>query len=335
VGNLTRHLELATNINVVPDGAKFVDQNPQNANPQSPANPKADTFLRPYLGYEDITLRSNQGTSNYNGLQVQINRRYIRGFQFAIAYTFAKALGVADDDEQLVSAVRPLRAWHYAPLAGTQTHNLVINYTWDLPKPSKLFGDNAVVKFLFDDWQLSGENAFASGDWSPVYFTTTNNFDFTGGSGGTGADVGPGTTTGVRIVRPLVIGDPSGGGDPTPGGSGWLDAAAFARPSGRGDIGNAARYVFKGPGINNWNLSLFKNFPIGSRGTRVQLRLEAYNLLNRTQFGGATVNSAPGGQGIDNTLRFDATGSQINANFGHATAARNARILQGSIRFTF
>jgi Carboxypeptidase regulatory-like domain/TonB-dependent Receptor Plug Domain len=335
VGNVTRHLELATNINVVPDGAKFVDQNPQNANPQNPTSPKADTFLRPYLGYEDITLRSNQGTSNYNGLQVQINRRYIRGFQFAIAYTFAKALGVADDDEQLVSAVRPLREWHYAPLAGTQTHNLVINYTWDLPRPSKLFGDNAVVKFLFDDWQLSGENAFASGDWSPVFFTTTNNFDFTGGTGGTGVDVGPGTTTGVRTVRPVLIGDPSGGGDPTPGGSGWIDDAAFARPAGRGDVGNAARYVFRGPGINNWNLSLFKNFPIGSRGTRIQLRLEAYNLLNKTQFGGTTVNSATGGQGIDNTLRFDATGQQINANFGQATAARNARILQGSIRFTF
>ncbi len=69
---------------------------------------------------------------------MQLNRRYSRGFQFAIAYTFAKALGVADDDEQQVSAVRPLKEWHYAPLAGTQTHNLVINYTWDLPKASKL-----------------------------------------------------------------------------------------------------------------------------------------------------------------------------------------------------
>ena len=331
VGNVTRHLELATNINVVPDGAKFVDQNPQNANPQNPANPKADTFLRPYLGYENITLRSHHGTSNYNGLQVQINRRYIRGFQFAVAYTYAKALGVADDDEQQVSSVRPLREWHYAPLAGTQTHNLVINYTWDLPKASKLFGGNKVVKLLFDDWQISGENAFASGDWSPVFFTTANNFDFTGGTGGNGGDVGGG----VRVVRPVVVGNPSGGGDPTPGSSGWLDAAAFARPSGRGDTGNAARYLFHGPGINNWNLSLFKNFPIGSRGTRLQMRVEAYNLLNKTQFGGATVNSGTGGQGIDNTLRFDAAGNQINANFGQATAARNARIIQGSVRFTF
>jgi len=332
VGNVTRHLELATNLNVVPDGAKFVDENPQNANPQNPANPKADTFLRPYLGYENVILRSHHGTSNYNGLQVQLNRRYIRGFQFAVAYTFAKALGVADDDEQQISSVRPLKEWHYAPLAGTQTHNLVINYTWDLPRASKLFGDNPVVKFLLDDWQLSGENAFASGDWTPVFMTTTNNFDFTGGTGGNGGDAGGG----VRVVRPVVVGNPQGGGDAAPGGSGWVDPAAFARPDGRGDIGNAGRYVFRGPGINNWNLSLFKNFSLGDGGRRrLQLRLEAYNLLNHTQFGGSTVNAGTGGQGVDSTVRFDANGNQVNSNFGYATAARNARILQGSIRLSF
>jgi hypothetical protein len=117
-----------------------------------------------------------------------------------------------------------------------------------------------------------------------------------------------------------------------------VDPAAFARPSGRGDTGNAARYVFRGPGINNWNLSLFKNFPLGSAQRRLQFRVEAYNLLNHTQFGpapGVTVNSATGGQGVDNTVRFDAAGRQVNSTFGKATAARNARIIQGSIRLSF
>jgi hypothetical protein len=333
VGNVTRNLELASNINAVPDGAKFLAQ---NRNPQNTANPLPDTFLRPYLGYEDITLRSHFGTSNYNGLQVQLNRRYIRGFQFALAYTYAKALGVADDDEQQVSAVRPLKEWHYAPLAGTQTHTFVVNYTWDIPRASALVGDNRLVRFLFDNWQLSGENAFVSGDWTPVFMTTVDNFDFTGGTGGTGGDAGGG----VRVVRPRVVGDPQPGGNASPGESGsWVDPAAFARPTGRGDIGNAARYVFRGPGINNWNLSLFKNFPLDkSNRRRVQFRVEAYNLLNHTQFGpapGVTVNSGTGGQGIDNTLRYDAAGNQVNANFGKATSARAARILQGSIRLSF
>jgi hypothetical protein len=318
VGNVTRHLELAQNINAVPDGAKFL---PANANPQNPATPKQDTFLRPYLGYEDITLRSHHGTSNYNGLQVQLNRRYIRGLQFAIAYTFAKSLGVADEDEAQVSANRPLKGWHYAPMAGTQTHNLVLNYTWDLPKGSSLLGDNTVTRFLLDNWQLSGENAFVSGDWTPVFMTTVDSFDFTGGTGGTGGDAGGG----VRVVRPRIVGTPQSGGDPTPGTEGrWLDPAAFTRPAGRGDIGNAGRYVFQTPGINNWNLSLFKNFPLGNGRRRVQFRVEAYNLLNHTQF-----------STIDNTVRFAANGDQVNTTFGKATAARNARIMQGSIRFSF
>jgi len=111
--------------------------------------------------------------------------------------------------------------------------------------------------------------------------------------------------------------------------------AAAARIRSRRAHGNEGRAVIQLPGINNWNLSLFKNFPIGSGRSRVQLRAEAYNLLNHTQFGGSTVNSGTGGQGIDNTLRFDAAGNQINSSFGYATAARNARILQGSVRFTF
>jgi hypothetical protein len=326
VGNVTRHLELKTNLNEIPDGAKFLAA---NANPQNPATPKPDTFLRPYLGYENIVLRSHHGTSNYNGLQVQLNRRYIRGFQFAVAYTFSKALGVADEDEAQVPLIRPLREWNYAPLSGTQTHNLVINYTWDIPKASRLLGDKMLVRFLFDNWQLSGENAFASGDWTPVFMTTVDSFDFTGGTGGNAGDAGGG----VRTVRPRVVGNPQGGGNATPGEPGsWVDPAAFARPA-RGERGDAGRYVFRGPGINNWNLSLFKNFPLGDGRRRIQFRAEAYNLLNHTQFGGNV--GGTGGVGIDNTLRYDAAGNQVNAAFGKATAARAARIMQGSIRFTF
>ena len=57
---------------------------------------------------------------------------------------------------------------------------------------------------------------------------------------------------------------------------------------------------------------------------RLQLRWEIYNLLNQTQW-----------STIDNTLRYDATGTQVNAQFGKATAARNPRIMQGAIRFSF
>jgi hypothetical protein len=100
---------------------------------------------------------------------------------------------------------------------------------------------------VLDNWQLSGENAFVSGDWAPVILATTDNFDFTGGDGGTGTDVGGG----VRVVRADIVGDPTTGDrDLTPGAPGsWLNWSAFARPSGRGDYGDAPRYVFQQPGI--------------------------------------------------------------------------------------
>ncbi|HXW08085.1 MAG TPA: carboxypeptidase regulatory-like domain-containing protein [Vicinamibacterales bacterium] len=319
-GNTTRHLEVVRNINVVPDGARFLDQNPQNRNPQNPNNPLPSEFLRPYSGYQNINIRSHFGTSDYHGLQVQVNRRYIRGLQFAVAYTLGKTKGIADEDEAAISYVRPIDEWNYAPYSSSQTHNLVINYTWDLPKPSHVW-NNGVVRAVLDNWQLSGENAFVSGDWAPVFLATTDNFDFTGGDGGSGTDVGGG----VRTVRPRIIGDVTGGNrSATPGAAGsWLNWDAFARPSGRGDYGNAPRTVFQLPGISNWNLSFFKNVPIG--GTRrLQFRWEIYNLLNHTQF-----------SAIDGTARFDAAGVQVNQQFGKATAARNPRIMQGAIRFTF
>jgi len=325
VGWVGRHMEQFTNINVVPDGAKFVNLHPENANPQNPATAKPDDFLRPYLGYGDITLRSNFGTANYNGLQVQINRRYIHGLQFAVAYTYARSLGIADEDETNVSIARPLKAWHYAPLSQSQTHELVINYTWDIPKASRLW-NNAVIRTLFDGWQLSGENAFVSGEWDRLNITTTDNFDFTGGTGGTGANIGGGGSQELRVVRPNIVGDLLGGDrNATPGAPGsWLNPAAVARPA-KGDPGNASRYSYQNPPIDNWNLAFFKNFSLGGNGKRrLQLRWEMYNVLNHTQF-----------SAIDNTARFDAAGNQVNASFGEATATRKPRIMQGSVRLSF
>jgi hypothetical protein len=216
--------------------------------------------------------------------------------------------------------VRPIHAWNYAPYSSSQQHALVINYTWDLPRGSRVW-DHAITRAVLDRWQLSGENAFVSGDWSPVILATTDNFDFTGGDGGNGSDVGGG----VRTVRPVLTGNPlSGDRNATPGAPGsWLNVPAFARPAGRGDYGNAPRTVFQLPGVDNWNLAVFKNVPAGG-SRRMQFRWEVYNLLNHTQF-----------SALDTTARFDASGAQVNAAFGKATAARNPRIMQVSLRFSF
>ncbi len=306
VGSTNRHLEMQENINPVPDGAKFVDLHPENIDPRN-GRALPDDFLRPYRGYQAINIRSNWGDSSYNSLQIQVNRRYIKGLQFGAAYTYARAFGVGDDDPASVSILRPLDEWYYAPLSSNQRHNLTINYTYDLPDVSRLW-DNTAVRVMLDGWQLSGENAWVSGDWAEVSLSTTDGFDFTGGSEG---------------ARPVLVGNPTLPRSERDAETRWFNTDAFARPAGRGDYGNTPRTVLQLPGISNWNLALFKNFPLGG-ARRFQFRIEAYNILNTLQF-----------RDVDRGARFDPAGAQVNANLGKATAARNPRIMQMSLRFNF
>jgi hypothetical protein len=319
-GSRGRHLEGQYDLNEVPEGARFLDLNPQNDDPTlAGLQALAAEFLRPYRGYQSIRMRGTFGTSDYHSLQIQANRRYIRGVQFGGAYTWQRSRGIQDEDgdSQTISLSRT-RAFFYSTLAQSQNHSLVINYTWDLPQTGR---SNPALRAVLNGWQLSGENAFVTGDWAPVFFTTVDNFDFTGGDGGQGNEV-----NGLRRVRPNVTGDPTEGygGDPL---AGWFNTAAFTRPTGRGDYGNSPRNVVRRPGINNWNLALFKNFRMG--GARAfQFRLEGYDVLNHTQF-----------QDIDRTARFDAAGNQINPNFGTpigiSSPTRPPRVIQLSVRLNF
>jgi len=307
-----RDAEMASSINSVPDGARFLDVNPQNANPQNPTSAKPNEFLRPYLGYQDITIREHFGTGSYNALQVQLNRRYVNGLQFAVAYTLAKTVtdGTSGSPPPF-NTLRPGKAWTEGRDTSTQLHNLVVNYTWDVPNGSRMW-NNWLTRGALDGWQLSGDTAFVSGDWSGASTSTTDNFNFTGGDGGT---------------RPRISGDVmcrSGNCDPTPGGGGsYLNAAAFSRLTGRGDIGNAPPTFFRLPKIVLSNMSIFKNFQLGG-GRRIQFRWEAYNVLNQVNW-----------TNINTNAQFNPEGQLVNANFGQAIGARDARIMQGAVRFSF
>ena len=313
-GSQLKHGEMSTNINSVPDGARFLDINPQNRNPQTASTAKANEFLRPYLGYQDITIRSHFGTAEYNSLQVQLNRRYINGLQFAVAYTLAKTVSLGPNlDPPTYNPLRPGDAWNVSPYESTQLHNLVVNYTWDVPDGSRMW-NNLLTRGLLDGWQVSGDTAVVSGDWAGASTSTTDNFDFTGGDGGT---------------RPRISGDvlcTSGNCDPTPvavAGGSYFNIAAFSRLTGRGDIGNAPRSFYRLPKIVISNISAFKNFSMGG-GRRIQFRWEMYNVFNQVNW--LTLNT---------NAQFNPAGQQVNASFGQATQARDPRIMQGAIRFTF
>jgi hypothetical protein len=91
-----------------------------------------------------------------------------------------------------------------------------------------------------------------------------------------------------------------------------------------GYIGSASRYVYRGPGQNQWDLSAFKDFKIHERAN-IELRGELYNAFNHTQWAG--ISASP----VFNT----ATGAQTSTTFGQANSDRGPRVIQLALRFAF
>ena len=88
-------------------------------------------------------------------------------------------------------------------------------------------------------------------------------------------------------------------------------------------VGNAGKVAFRGPGINDWDVALFKNIPIKER-VSFQLRAEFYNLFNHASY-----------TGVDNTAVFDSNGNQTSKTFGRLKGDQGPRQIQLAGRITF
>lgn len=302
VGSAGRHLLYERNINPIPMYARF---DPANIDPTT-NRPLQDNFLRPYTGLGNIMLRAFGGTSSYNSLQLSVNRRMSGGVQYGIAYTFSKTLGIAAADFDDVSPYFDMRQRNYGRLSFDVPHALVVNYTWEVPSPGKKW-NNKVLGLIADNWQISGITSFLSGRPFLPGFSTSDGAEITG------------STEGARI---MVLGDPHLPKSERSFGRNFK-TEMFGRPPVR-SFGNAGVGILRGPGVNNWDLSISKRIPVFGETRYLQFRAEAYNAFNHTQF-----------SGIDSTARFNPAGEQINANFGAYNGAREPRKMQLSLRFMF
>jgi hypothetical protein len=303
VGNMGRHLLQTRDVNTLPYGTRF---QPENGDPTNPGRALPDNMLRPYPGYGGITYIENSGFSNYNSLQFSANRRFTQGLQFGVAYTWSKSMDISSAEWGLVSIYRPYRTWLYGKSNYDQTHMLVVNYTWELPQVSRHWS-NAFSRHVLDKWLFSGITSFASGQPRGISLSTTDNADITGG--------GDGVRVNVIQTAPLPHADRTF--------DRWFNVNAFARPP-QGYYGNAPRDVFRGPGLNNWDLTLMKNFPLRSEQRYIQFRCELYNAFNHSQY-----------QAVDNVARFDPQGVQVNGRFGQVTATRPPRVIQMALKLYF
>lgn len=301
VGSLGRHLMWQRNLASIPFGTNF---DPKNADPANPRVPLQPAFLRSRIGLEDINYREFAASSNYHSMQVTANRQFARSLQFGASWTWSKAMDFNDTDTGAVSDLVPVRVWNYGLAAFDRTHAFKLNWMWDTPR---MPGNARLVKAVLNDWTLSGIMSFISGAPLGIGFSQVVASDITGSP-----------TDGARIV---VTGNPV-----LPKSERTFSrnfrTEVFRLPA-VGTIGNAAKNLIRGPGINNWDIAVFKDFPFRER-MRLQFRCEMYNAWNHTQF-----------SGLDTGARFDAQGRQVNARFGEFTAARNPRQMQLALRFYF
>jgi len=289
------------NLNLTPYGTNFL---PQSQDPTSPGKPLPVSFLRPYPGYGNIDVRDFSSTSNYHSLQVRANRRFAKSVQYSAAWTWSKSMDYADGNMSTVATIAPLRVWNYGKAGFDHTHTLIFSYTWDLPRYG---GNQSLLHGLLDRWQISGITTFQSGAPLGVGVSTTDNADLAGGGDGT---------------RPVVLSNPIlSKGQRTF--STFFNTAAFGRPA-KGDHGNAPKDVIRGPGLNNWDLSIQKHIPLWSDSRLLQIRGEFYNTWNHTQF-----------NAVDTSALFSPAGQQVNSRFGALIGANPPRVIQLSMRVTF
>ena len=299
VGNTGHRLYQTRQINTIAPGSRFQD----SAVDPTTGGVLRDTFLRPYFGYEGIRYQENSGWSNYNSLQVSLNRRFSQGLQYGVSYTYSKSMGLSSGDRGGLPIYRDIRGYLYGKTSFDQTHMLVFNYLWSLPNAT-VFAKNAFAKALFHNWEVAGITTFASGFPSGVGFSYTDGRDRWGG----------GDAPRANMVQDPIIDNKSF--------DRWFNTGSVA-PPGDGDFGNAPRDVFRGPGLSIWDFTLYKNIPVHEQA-RFQLRWEMYNMFNQTSF-----------SGVDSGARFTPDGQQINGNFGRVNSARGSRQMQVSIRFEF
>jgi hypothetical protein len=294
VGNVGRHQNDYRDVNLfseseIPEVAGLI--------PGQPALNRNIAPGLPFPGFNSIKQSENEANTHYNGLQVDLNSQLSKDLTLRAFYTYSKAVdptnGNGGQDLQTVS--NPYAGWRYdVGLSGyDRTHVAVVDFIYDIP----LFrhNDSRLLKSAVGGWQVSGIVTLESG--LPINITTGG----AQGGNGVGGNNRPDLTG--TLTTPHTV-------------NAWFSASAFTDPA-IGAWGTFPHNGLRGPGRDNWNLSLFKSFMLSeSRGSRLELRLETFNTWNHTQF-----------NQVSTTLS--------DSRFGQVTSAFDPRILQlgGKIYF--
>jgi Carboxypeptidase regulatory-like domain len=269
-----------------------------------------------------ISEMVSAGNSAYDSLQTQVQRRLSNGLLFQVAYTYSKSISDSDTLRDTLDILD--RSFGKSLSAQDIPHRFTATALYDLP----FFNSGSGIgRLLLGGWNVGGIYSYQSG----TPFSVTNPFDIQGVGGGllTNADLG----APFQLLDPMEndgrafnidafrrVGAPN---------SGFVLANNFRR-------GTAGFNQFRlGNTVNNFDLILAKNTKLGERAN-LELRFEAFNALNHTQFttvdlnlGSAATCTVAGGVTTGDCNRAS------NVNFGKYTGARESRVIQLGARFSF
>ena len=293
VGNQARHLQYQYDLQQLPVGSTTGGMTP----------PPNNTWLAvlPYRGYSNIIYTNYGANSEYNALQIKATRRFSKTLTLGTDYTYSHNRDLADGDYLTAIRDRFHPKLDYGPSGWDFRHVFNLNYVYEFPT----FGNkSALLRFMLGGWETSGVIRAWSGSPFSLYC---------GGTPGTYSSSAPfcDYVGGAVYNKSSTVG--------------WINSSAFVAPA-PGTIGNTTRNEFRGPGYQNWNLSLFKNLNFTER-MRLQLRLETFNTFNHVQFGGNTTG--------DPTQSNAGVNNQPGAYFGKLGGTRDPRQIQLGAKLYF
>jgi len=285
------------------------------------ANNNADYNLRvPYLGFHSVRQTENIQSSHYNGFQAQIHSQIRHDLTLQAAYTLSRAIDPATGNNgvgDLNNFDNPYDV-HYdsGPSGLDRTQIAFVNFIYDIPLLRN--SSNKLLKSTVGGWQVSGIVAMQTG--TPIHISEggiqncaqgVNNdpVKCAGSLAGTGnissiipnADNRPNVAGGVHYPKTVQS---------------WFSSSAFS-PTVAGTWGNLPFNSVRGPGRQNWNLALFKQFVFSeTRGSKLEFRAEFFNAFNHTEF-----------NNVSNTF--------TNGDFGAVTSAHDPREIQLGLKLYF
>jgi hypothetical protein len=245
------------------------------------ANAAAIALVTPFPDYNDVKYGEFIGTSNYHSMQVTLNRNLGKSLQFFLTYTFSKALGTTSVDESSGSdQVDPVdtRGRSYGILRYDRTHIFNISYNYNLPNLARGSFANWFTRGALNGWQISGITTVQSGRPIRLSFTgdiisTATLFSYFGNNINTPS----GNTARTSAVAPILVRNPQTGNSKV--NERYFDLSAVQIP-GFGATGPyQGPFYIRSPTTNNFDVTLFKNFPIGEN-KKLQFRTGFFNVFN-------------------------------------------------------